>query len=378
MEKRTIKKHEKHPPIRRTSWGQYGRNEVGVLGAPCSILTTWIEKVAGQLGEQVMTAYVDADHKVSDAPSLYKITDKISHHQIVSTQSLNQFDLRFALSQMDLTFVNSNHFDSQKQIVFCNRKKKESLERKLDRLTDVRLVILDKGIESPYEFLHPKLPKDVTIIDIDDIASAADRISQELLVPPAIKGLILAGGKSTRMGTDKTTISYHGLPQVQHIVNLLDLAGIGSFVSCRMEQQERYAGKEVVLDQYHNSGPFGAILSAFKKDPDAAWFVVACDLPLIGVQHIDALLSQRNRSKVATCFRNPQTDWPEPLMTLWEPKSYHRLLHFMGLGYNCPRKVLINSDIQLVEMEDASFLVNVNTPTERSQVQRIIQGGGRT
>jgi len=80
---------------------------------------------------------------------------------------------------------------------------------------------------------------------------------------------------------------------------------------------------------------------------------------------LQQLIAQRDPSKIATAFYNSDTDFPEPLITIWEPKSYPILLHFLSLGYSCPRKVLINSDVKVVRLMDESVLVNVNTEEER-------------
>ena len=119
-------------------------------------------------------------------------------------------------------------------------------------------------------------------------------------------------------------------------------------------------------------GPFGAILSAFQTNPNAAWLVAACDQPLIDAGVLKELISKRNPSKYATAFYNPETDFPEPLITIWEPRAYSELLHFLSLGYSCPRKVLINSDIELLELEDSLVLKNANTPEEYEQLKRLV------
>jgi molybdopterin-guanine dinucleotide biosynthesis protein A len=115
-------------------------------------------------------------------------------------------------------------------------------------------------------------------------------------------------------------------------------------------------------------GPFGAILSAFRAHPDAAWLVVACDLPNLDAAAIDYLVAQRNTSKIATTFRSPFDQFPEPLVTIWEPKSYPVLLQFLAQGYSCPRKALINSPTEILEPLRPESLVNVNQPEELAQV----------
>ena len=90
---------------------------------------------------------------------------------------------------------------------------------------------------------------------------------------------------------------------------------------------------------------------------------------MFGEDQITLLLEKRNKSKVATCFYNPETKWPEPLITIWEPRAYKRMLEFMSLGYNCPRKVLINSDIEMIRLEDATFMDNANTPEDFQRIK---------
>ena len=65
---------------------------------------------------------------------------------------------------------------------------------------------------------------------------------------------------------------------------------------------------------------------------------------------------------MATCFHNPDTKFPEPLITIWEPRAYPVLLEFLSQGYSCPRKVLINTDIEEIHVEEVAFMENVNDP----------------
>jgi molybdopterin-guanine dinucleotide biosynthesis protein A len=73
------------------------------------------------------------------------------------------------------------------------------------------------------------------------------------------------------------------------------------------------------------------------------------------------LLEKRNPSKVATAIKGKGNAFVEPLITIYEPKAYPILLQYLAQGYSCPRKMLINSDVEIVEI-DASLILNVNTP----------------
>ncbi|MBS1503272.1 MAG: NTP transferase domain-containing protein, partial [Bacteroidetes bacterium] len=116
----------------------------------------------------------------------------------------------------------------------------------------------------------------------------------------------------------------------------------------------------------------GAILSAFREAPDCAWLVVACDLPLLDTEAIQFLIGNRDVSKIAAAYQSPYDEFPEPLIAIWEPKSYPVLLSFLSQGYSCPRKVLINSDPKLIEATYPDALTNVNTPDELEKIKRVI------
>ncbi|TGE16147.1 molybdenum cofactor guanylyltransferase [Hymenobacter elongatus] len=182
---------------------------------------------------------------------------------------------------------------------------------------------------------------------------------------PRLRGLVLAGGRSQRMQTDKGQLRYHGLEQREHAAQLLAAVCTDVHVSCRPDQvAELPAGLLPLSDRFLELGPLGGILSALQLDPNAAWLVVACDLPFLSEATLQHLVHNRNSAKVATAFQSPQNEFPEPLITIWEPRSYGTLLRFLGLGYSCPRKALINSDIELLAAPDPTELRNVNTPEE--------------
>jgi molybdopterin-guanine dinucleotide biosynthesis protein A len=95
-------------------------------------------------------------------------------------------------------------------------------------------------------------------------------------------------------------------------------------------------------------------------------------LPLLDKKTLDYLIGNRNPSAIATAFYNPETDFPEPLITIWEPRSYPILYQFLAQGYSCPRKILINSEIELLKINETKVLKNVNKPEELAAVKKQI------
>lgn len=191
---------------------------------------------------------------------------------------------------------------------------------------------------------------------------------------PKLNGLILAGGKSQRMGNPKDKINWHGKEQRYFAADLLAPFCEEVFISCRQDQLENFdTNYKALTDTFLNMGPFGGILSALRSQRDKAWLVVACDLPLLDKKSLEFLIKNRNTEKVATTYESPFDGLPEPLITIWEPKSYPLLLNFLGSGNTCPRKVLINSDTLILKPGNPEALMNVNTPEDMAKAKEILK-----
>jgi len=188
-----------------------------------------------------------------------------------------------------------------------------------------------------------------------------------------LNGLVLAGGKSERMGEDKGMLNWHGRPQRYYVADLLVHFCDQVFISCREDQvSDVDAAYATITDKYSVGGPMAGILSAMDADGTAAWLVVACDLPLIDEHTIQYLVQHRNRETIATTFRSPFDQLPEPLITIWEPTSKAALLQKIEAGYRCPRKVLINSNATVLPAPDDNALINANTPEDAAAARNMI------
>ena len=199
-------------------------------------------------------------------------------------------------------------------------------------------------------------------------------ISEENSISP-LNGLVLAGGKSTRMGTDKDLIQWHGKEQRYYAADMLKHFCEEVFISCRADQvKDIDAAYKTLPDTFLNMGPFGGIVSALRSQSNKAWLVVACDLPLLNEATIRFLIANRNAKKTATAFESPHDRLPEPLITIWEPGSYPVLLGFLGKRITCPRKVLMNSDVLILQPLQPESLMNVNTPEDAAKAEEILSG----
>ncbi len=223
----------------------------------------------------------------------------------------------------------------------------------------------------------PALPWKVPYFSRDDAPAVATFLKnhwERILDQRPLYGLVLTGGRSQRMGQDKASLDYHGQSQVRRAVDLLKPFCTQVFVSCREDQAQDPDRRDFpqIRDRFLDFGPLSGILSAQFQEPGAAWLVTAVDLPSLDHSTLEFLIKHRNPFKFATAFRGFE-DLPEPLCTVYEPKSRQRLLQFLAQGYRCPRKMLINSPVQVLDPPDPRTLQNINSPDERERILNDIR-----
>ncbi len=198
---------------------------------------------------------------------------------------------------------------------------------------------------------------------------------------PPLYGLVLAGGRSTRMQRDKATLSYQGQTQLDRAMELLEPYVEQAFVSVRPDQRSeparaRYAQ---IVDTQEGLGPIAGIVAAQSMKPEVAWLVLACDLPYLGADTLGYLIAHRDPVRSATAFRSSHggkhDGLPEPLCAINEPRSAADILAYLETGKICPRKFLIRSDALLLDQPQSRDLNNINTTEEYNAVRESLLAG---
>ena len=195
-----------------------------------------------------------------------------------------------------------------------------------------------------------------------------------------VYGLILAGGASTRMRTDKAALRYQGKTQLERAFDLAGRHVLEVFVSVRSSQitEPTRAAHPLIVDSVEGEGPIVGIRSALAAYPKAAWLVLACDLPFLSDAVLEQLLAERDPTALATAVRSAHDGLPEPLCAVWEPAAGAALAAYQRGGGHCPRKFLIGHAAPLLEPRDPRALDNINTPEEYAQAEDALSPIART
>ncbi len=367
-----MKKHQKHAKLTRRENGNYAPTELAVLGTSCGVVASLIAKITTSLPRYVCS-YLDASHakEVAAVPVSTHVFHKEGTVQITAKQRLNPYAQRIQFTGDDCVFINGNHYQGSAQILVLDPEKEASLEKRITQLDNV-LFVVKKTADTPFPtFLTTTLPniKSLACYELHEVEKIARHIEKFLQQREApLKGLILIGGKSTRMGQDKSALEYYGKPQKDSAKELLEAQEIPTYFSV----QTSTGNSDEISDTFLNLGPFGGICSAFQKEPNAAWFVLPTDVPFVSKELVSLLLSKRNPSKTATVVQGKDSEFLEPLIAIYEPKAYPLLLQYLAQGYACPRKMLLNTEVEIIEV-DNDLIRNINTPEAFTAAKKEIQ-----
>ncbi len=144
-----------------------------------------------------------------------------------------------------------------------------------------------------------------------------------------ISALILCGGLSSRMGTDKGLKEDRGIPWAQLLYNCLSSLNIPTFLSVRLEQQELYSQRlpniPLVVDGSLKqiNGPVRGIISAHRKIPQQHLLVVPCDMPRLNVKAFTLWLEEFRKRYATVISRAEQRI--QPLCSIYRNEDLTQL-----------------------------------------------------
>jgi molybdenum cofactor guanylyltransferase len=110
-----------------------------------------------------------------------------------------------------------------------------------------------------------------------------------------IAAFILAGGESSRMGSNKALLELGGAPLIVRVARLVESAGIRPTV---VGSPETYGGLRLraIRDDWPGAGPLGGIATALRVSESRWNLVVACDLPYLTTPWLEHLIHRAERS----------------------------------------------------------------------------------
>lgn len=190
--------------------------------------------------------------------------------------------------------------------------------------------------------------------------------------------LLLAGGRSTRMGRTKAALAFDGVPLVRRLVDVLRAAA-GRVVVARAPGQELPPLPDdvgLVEDARGGAGPLQGLATGLTVLAPVATrvFVAAVDLPFLGVPFVRRVLDLLGEHDAAV----PRAGGHDhPLAAAWNPRVAAPADVLLARGERSLRALLEQVDVRYLEADELSAadpglrsLINVNTPAEYAAALR--------
>lgn len=182
-----------------------------------------------------------------------------------------------------------------------------------------------------------------------------------------VRGLILSGGESSRMKTDKFLLKYDGVEQYKRLLSMFNELSLQSFLSCNENQ---YSNESVVInkiidkDIYKDAGPLTGVLSAFDQ-LQSDLLIAGCDYPLLKIEHLRILKQFYEYGFNEIAFvKNDRVDVVEPLICFISKQSLQNLKLYYQDGGRSLSKYLQQINPLKIQLNDDSFLRSFDTPED--------------
>lgn len=176
-----------------------------------------------------------------------------------------------------------------------------------------------------------------------------------------ITGILLCGGKSSRMGVDKYSLQYDSLPMYKPSLDMLQWFCSEVIVSSNVHFPE-FKNYRIVADEVPNIGPIGGLYSCLKVSQTSLNMVVACDMPLVSGQLMARLLSQPDTYDAYVPVVN---GYPEPLYAIYATSVAPVVASQIAKGQYSLKKLLSVLNVCYLDGgNETGELKNVNTPDQ--------------
>ncbi len=193
--------------------------------------------------------------------------------------------------------------------------------------------------------------------------------------------VIMAGGGSSRMGTDKSMLPINGKLMIARICE--QLRGCFDQILISADEADKFAflGFEVVPDKVPEQGPLMGIASALEVSASELNFVVACDIPDIDIGCVRKMLAQAIESRadiVIPTTRKRQASktgtrdnrYYEPLFAVYRKSALGAINKVLSSGGHKISDVFALCKVEYIELDSAQWLVNINTMAEYEEFRK--------
>lgn len=191
-------------------------------------------------------------------------------------------------------------------------------------------------------------------------------------------GILLAGGQSKRMGTDKAFLLYRHKQLFEYPLAILT-AFCDEILISSSDPRFKSTGYLVIPDAFPGKGPMAGLFTCLSRAKSSRSLVLGCDLPLMDPAFIH-LLIDRSMEFPITIGTNRQGK-PEPMAGIYEKEIMRTLESLLMEGKNKLQDLFAMTRAQYIHPEKEGFdpdrmYININKPEDLIKLQNIPEDNG--
>ncbi len=182
--------------------------------------------------------------------------------------------------------------------------------------------------------------------------------------------IIMAGGGSSRMGTDKSMLPIKGQSMIEAICEQLRGSFDQILISADEVDKFAFLGFEVVPDKVPEQGPLMGIASALEASANELNFVVACDIPKINLSCVNRMLTEALENQADIVVPTTGKEKYEPLFAIYRKSALKAINKALSSGKRKITDVFTLCTVKHIELDDTDWLVNLNTMADYEEFQK--------
>ena len=182
-------------------------------------------------------------------------------------------------------------------------------------------------------------------------------------------GVVLCGGESKRMGTDKGLMHLNGKTWAQQIAEKLKEQGLPVVISINENQKESYGhvfnNEELIVDKLPMHGPLNGLLTVHQQNLQKDILLMACDLIDMHKSVLEELINSYEKNE-ADYFAYEDTNFFQPLCAIYTSIALKSLMHRLvsgSLANYSFQYILNNSKTYRLKSSLQKAFTNHNTQT---------------
>tara|TARA_B100000902_G_C27312303_1_gene919119 strand:+ start:1859 stop:2455 length:597 start_codon:yes stop_codon:yes gene_type:complete len=182
---------------------------------------------------------------------------------------------------------------------------------------------------------------------------------------------ILAGGKSKRMGCDKTLLEIDGIPILKRIIDVAEGLSQECLIISNTPHKHDSFGWPILSDSYGNTGPLGGLYTALKSINSERLLLLACDMPYMRYDFLNYITTIYTKKDAVVPFDH----LPQPLCSVYKTTLISTIDSLIKKQRLSMRYFLKQIDVLQVLPDqwshlkaDKKLFANINTPEDYATI----------